>query len=332
MKPMSDPVLEKYYQDLLTKPNGEYFVDMFKTVERMLREVDDVGDIRLVNMAMKELRYGLKVFSKYQDIPKVSIFGSARTAPTAPEYHSAKEFGRLMAEKNYMIITGAGGGIMQAGMEGAGREKSIGLNIHLPFEQQSNPVIHDDAKLITFKYFFTRKLFFLKASNAVAYFPGGFGTQDEAFEALTLLQTGKQSPLPILLIDHPGGEYWKSWDHFIRKQFSEKGYISPHDHNLYFLTDDIQKAVQYIDRFYAVYHSSRFVKDLFCIRLKTALTPAKIDHLNREFYDILTDGMFYQSPALPEENNEYPELQRLCGKINRTAVGRLMQLILALGA
>ena len=198
------------------------------------------------------------------------MFGSARTQPTRMEYQQAVDFGRKIAQAGFMVITGAGGGIMQAGHEGAGPENSFGANIRLPWEQSANPVIREDKKLITFKYFFTRKLIFIRHSDAIALFPGGFGTMDEGYEALTLMQTGKSQLMPLVLIDRPGGTYWKTWDKHVREHLLRDQLISPDDLNLYQITDDADQAVKIITRFYRNFHSSRFVKDLFVIRLKHA--------------------------------------------------------------
>jgi uncharacterized protein (TIGR00730 family) len=230
-----------------------------------------------------------------------------------------------------MVITGAGPGVMQAGHEGAGLENSIGLNIHLPFEQEANPIIGKDPKLITFHYFFTRKLFFLKETNAAIYLPGGFGTMDEAFEVLTLIQTGKQSPLPIIFLDKPKGHFWKNWQKFIEGQLLNSGYISPEDFSLYLITDNLEEAVQYIDDFYKNYHSARYVKDDMVIRLKQPLSEAKLEEINRNFDRILLEGKWSQGSMRPEEQNFYPELPRLIGKFNRKDIGVLHQMIFKLG-
>ena len=228
-----------------------------------------------------------------------------------------------------MVITGAGGGIMQAGNEGAGKENSFGLNIRLPFEQGANSAIAGDDKLIDFKYFFTRKLFFLKESDAIALFPGGFGTQDEAFETLTLCQTGKYGPVPLVLIDRPGGDYWSSWNDYICSQLKNNGLISPEDPSLYTVTDDLDTACQTIKDFYRVYHSSRYVGKLFVMRLKTELSEAAVEQLNEEFSDILSKGKITKSEALAAERRDLEtiDLPRLTFYFNQKSLGRLHQLI-----
>lgn len=309
----------------------KYFIDMFQTLFKVLKEETESADLHVMNFALKELRYGFKVFEKYKSFPKVSVFGSARISDKAPEYQIAKELGARLAQKGNMVITGAGPGVMQAGHEGAGIDHSIGLNIHLPFEQEANPIIGNDPKLITFHYFFTRKLFFLKETNAVVYLPGGFGTMDEAFEVLTLIQTGKQSPIPIIFLDKPKGHFWKNWQKFIETQLLMSGYISPEDFSLYLITDRLDEAIQYIDDFYKNYHSARYVKDEMVIRLKKPLSETQLNEINRSFDRILLEGKWAQSAMLPEEQNAYPDLPRLIGKFNRKEIGILHQMIFKLG-
>src|SRR5436190_19590956 len=208
---------------------------------------------------MRELRYCFKVFAGYLGKRKAIVFGSACTPPEHPAFKVAVEFGRQIVEAGWMVITGAGHGIMEAGHVGAGREHSFGLNILLPFEQSANPVVHGDPKLMTLRYFFTRKLLFIKESDAVVLFPGGFGTQDEAFEALTLVQTGKSHIFPIVLVDEPGGTYWQAWQRFIESELLDRGYLSPADRFLYTVTDSVEEAVRTVTGFYRVYHSMRYV-------------------------------------------------------------------------
>src|SRR6185295_3772622 len=228
-----------------------------------------------------------RLFAPYADKRKVTIFGSARTAPTKLEYQQAVEFGRKIVQAGFMVITGAGPGIMQAGHEGAGPENSFGVNIRLPWEQTANPVIREDKKLVTFKYFFTRKLIFIRHSDAIALFPGGFGTMDEGYEAITLMQTGKSQLMPLVLVDRPGGTYWKTWDKHIREHLLRDKLISPDDLNLYQITDSTDEAVKIVSRFYRNFHSTRFVKDLFIIRMKHAPTETALEALNEDFGDII---------------------------------------------
>jgi hypothetical protein len=269
-----------------------------------------------------------KTFYPYRHIRKIAIFGSARTSPNAEEYALAVDFARCVTQQGFMVITGAGGGIMQAGNEGAGRQHSFGLNIQLPFEQGANPFIEGDEKLIPFKYFFTRKLFFLKESDALALFPGGFGTQDEAFECITLSQTGKSSPMPLVLIDKPGGHYWHDWNDYIHKQLLQRGFISPDDPSIYTITDRVDVACEAIASFYRVFHSSRYVGNRLVLRLNTELSDQEVDILNTEFSDILLKGRIEKSHALPQEAEDMTiGMSRLVMYFNQRDLGRLYQLI-----
>src|SRR3954470_10018494 len=286
-KSVMDPELKKRIHALIESKGGGYnqesVADIIENALKLLRDVQDSGDVRVIQTAIRELCYAFKLFAPYAESRKVTIFGSARTQPTRTEYQQGVEFGRKIAEAGFMVITGAGGGIMQAGHEGAGPEKSFGANIRLPWEQGANPVIKEDKKLITFKYFFTRKLIFIRHSDAIALFPGGFGTMDEGYEALTLMQTGKSQLMPLVLIDRPGGTYWKTWDKHIREHLLRDQLISPDDLNLYHITDDTDEAVKIITRFYRNFHSSRFVKDTFVIRLKHAPSESAIEAMNEDF-------------------------------------------------
>jgi hypothetical protein len=294
------------------------------------READRL-DWKILNYALQDMEKGFQMFYPYRHVRKVAIFGSARIAPTLPTYQMAASFARSIAAQGFMVITGAGGGIMQAGNEGAGPESSFGLNIQLPFEQGANPVMHNDPKLLDFKYFFTRKLFFLRESDALALFPGGFGTQDEAFEALTLVQTGKANPLPLVLIDSPGGDYWQNWDRYIQDQLLAARLISPDDRSLYTITDDIDVACEAIANFYRVFHSCRFVGDKFVMRLKSPLPEDVVDYLNQEFSDILVKGKIESSTALAaEKGHETESLPRLVMYFNHRDFGRLYQMIRAI--
>lgn len=309
--------------------NADLVADIIETALRLLRDVEHRGDVRVIQTAVRELRLAFKLFAPYADRRKVTIFGSARTDPSRPEYQQAVEFGRLMAEAGYMVITGAGGGIMQAGHEGAGPEMSFGANIRLPWEQAANPVIKKDAKLITFRYFFTRKLTFIRHSDAVALFPGGFGTLDEGYEALTLMQTGKSRLMPLVLIDRPGGEFWKIWDRYIRDHLLGNGLISPEDLNLYQITDRPEQAVKWITRFYRNYHSSRFVGDRLVIRLQHRPSDTALAALNEDFADIITGDPVRVVPPTQEEreDEDFVELPRIAFGFDRKSYGRLREMI-----
>ncbi len=275
------------------------------------------------------MEQGFQKFYPYRHTRKIAIFGSARTSPQQAEYQLAADFARCIPQAGFMVITGAGGGIMQAGNEGAGRDNSFGLNIRLPFEQGANSAINGDDNLIDFKYFFTRKLFYLKESDAIALFPGGFGTQDEAFETLTLCQTGKYGPVPLVLVDKPGGDYWHSWNNYICQQLKDNGLISPDDPSLYTITDNLDVACKTIKDFYRVYHSSRYVGKLLVMRLKLELSDAAVESLNQEFSDLLVEGKINKSGVLPEEvkDLESATLPRLTFHFNQKNLGRLYQLI-----
>ncbi|MHB8957408.1 MAG: LOG family protein [Pirellulaceae bacterium] len=287
------------------------------------------GDLKILSRALRELRYAFKVFSPYRRHRKVTIFGSARTLPDEPSYIQAMNFGQAMAAHEWLVVTGAANGIMEAGHRGAGREHSMGLNILLPFESEANSFIAGDPKLVHMKYFFTRKLMFVKECDAIACFPGGFGTLDEALEVLTLLQTGKRDLAPVVLVDAAGGTYWQALDHFIRHHLLARGMISEEDLHLYKVTDRYEEAVDEILRFYHEYHSMRYVGHQLVLRLQHELTPALLELINERFSDILLKGRFNSSKALPAERDE-PELghlSRLVFTFNRRNLGRLRALI-----
>jgi uncharacterized protein (TIGR00730 family) len=310
------------------EPAAQYVRELMVTAIRLLEDRTPIADIRLLNAEVRELRYAFRIFARFRGIRKVTAFGSARTAETDPVYRQAEEFARRIADGGYMVITGAGGGIMRACQAGAGRERSFGVNIRLPFEQRPNEFIGDDPKLMTFKYFFTRKLLFVKEADAVALFPGGFGTLDEAYECLTLMQTGKAAPMPIVFVDAPGGTYWNTWRDFVRDCLLHRNLISEEDLSLYRVTDDVDVAVDEIRRFYNVYHSSRYVGERLVVRLARPLRDDVLERLHTDFADLLTSGRFQLTPALvEEERDETMDLPRLVFHFNRTNFGRLRQMI-----
>jgi hypothetical protein len=300
-----------------------------ETADKLVRDHASRGDVKLLSTALKELRYCFKVFAAYREHRKVTVFGSARLKADHPSYQQAVEFGRRMAESGFMVITGAAHGIMEAGHVGAGREQSIGINIMLPFEQSANPVITGDPKLMHLKYFFTRKLMFVKECDGIALFPGGFGTHDEGFEVLTLIQTGKSHMFPIVMVDEPGGDYWKQWDQFIRNCLLDRHLISPADTSLYRVTDSVDDAVNEVLNFYRVYHSMRYVKNELVLRLRQRPSPNLLDRLNSEFADLLERGTISTSEALAVEVNEphLINLPRLRLWFDRKSLGRLRQMI-----
>lgn len=308
--------------------------EMIVSALRLTRENDDRGDIKLINAALKELRYSMGVFAPYKDTRKLSIFGSARTPTDHPNYQAAVQLGAAIAERGWMVITGAGPGIMAAGVEGAGSEDSFGVGITLPFEEKAAATIAEDPKLMMFKYFFTRKLTFMKESHGYALLPGGFGTMDESFELLTLLQTGKTVPAPVVLLDAPGGDYWHGWYEFVTKQLLTDGLISADDMNLVKLTDSVDEAVEEICNFYRNYHSIRFVGRRLVIRLNHVPTPELLESLNTEFADIMVTGAFEAIDATAPEirDDDMVDLHRIAFEFNRRHFARLRQLIDAVNA
>lgn len=308
----------------------DYWIEsLHRTADRLAEDRASRGDLKLLARSLRELRYALKTFQPYRRRRKVTIFGSARTLPSEETYKLAKEFSAQIAAHDWMVITGAGPGIMAAGHEGAGREASMGLNITLPFEQSSNEFIEGDPKLVTLRYFFTRKLMFVKECSAVVCLPGGFGTLDETLEVLTLMQTGKQPLLPLVLLDDPAGSYWKHLDRFFRDGLLQAGLISGEDTHLYHMTDSVDDACREVLNFYRVYHSMRYVRHRLVIRLNYPLPADRIAQMNEEFDNLLTEGSIEAIAALPEEKNEpeIAELPRLTLHFNRRNFGRLRQLI-----
>ena len=307
----------------------EFIREIKETADKLARDDASRGDIKLLSVALKELRYSFKVFSAYRNRRKVTVFGSARTLPDNPSFLQAVEFGRRIVEEGYMIVTGAGNGIMEAGHLGSGRANSLGLNIMLPFEQSANTVIMGDDKLITHRYFFTRKLMFVKETDAVVLFPGGFGTMDEGFEALTLVQTGKSHLFPIVCVDEPGGTFWKNWQRFIETELLAKRLISPDDMHLYKITESVEEAIAEIKNFHRVYHSMRYVKGDLIIRMQQPLTEALLQEIRRDFQDIVVKGTFEPSGADPAEANDAPTLHlpRIRFRFDRRNAGRLRLLV-----
>lgn len=303
--------------------------EMRGTIDRLERDVAARGDLKLLSRALRELRYAFQVFRPYRLTRKVSVFGSARTPSDHPDYLLAVEFGRRMASAGWLVVTGAGGGIMEGAHVGAGQSMSMGVNILLPFEQEANYVITGDQKLVTFRYFFTRKLMFVKEVQAVVLFPGGFGTQDELFEILTLLQTGKRDLLPIVLVDSPDGGYWSAWLDYVRTQLLARKLISPEDLSLFRLTTHLDEAVGEIVRFYSVYDSMRYIRDRLVLRLRAAPDEQLLERLNREFANIVVRGKIERVEAHPHEYEDahVRHLYRIAFHFNRRDAGRLRQMI-----
>ncbi len=304
-----------------------FYQQMLTTVLKLHEDGAPTGDLKITNTALKELRYAYKVFAPYRATRKVTVFGSARTPATEAAAAIARLFGRRMVEEGWMVVTGAGAGIMGAAQEGAGGEQSFGLNIRLPFEQEANPWIASDPKLITFKYFFTRKLFLLKEASGVALFSGGFGTMDEAFELLTVMQTGKATIVPMVLLEAGSQPYWRPWDEFVRGTLAAQRLIDPRDRAFYRIVNTVEEAVDELKGFYRVFHSARIVSDNVVFRLNRALADEQVSEIQRRFEDILK-GPVVQAPGpVLKELNEFPELPRLILPFNRTSYARLRELI-----
>lgn len=306
--------------------DGRLIRDLLLTTLKLVTDDRDTGELKLLTSALKEMRHAYRVFADYADPHKISIFGSARTQPDHPDYQTAVQFSRLMAERGWLVITGAGDGIMKAGHEGPGREASFGLAIRLPFETTANTVIAGDEKLIRFRYFFTRKLMFLSQCEAVAVFPGGFGTQDELFEALTLVQTGKGAMIPIVMIEGPGSNYWNHWDRYIREELLRGGFISPEDTSLYYLARTPEDAADHVCHFYSNYHSSRYVEDDLVIRVKRRLSDEHLQRLNDEFGVLVKAGRIHHRGPY-EVEDEHLELPRIAFTHTRRSYGLVRRLI-----
>jgi len=311
---------------------ADYVRQMLVTGLGLLGDDSSTGDLKLLNSTLKELRHAFRVFAPWAHMRKVAVFGSARTAPDHPDFEQARLFAERMVESGWMVITGAGDGIMGAAQGGAGRAASFGVNIRLPFEQHANAVIAGDPKLINFRYFFSRKLAFVKNSHAIALFPGGFGTHDEGFEALTLIQTGKSEMLPVVFVDAPGGSYWRDWQEYLHSHLLGRHLISEEDLSLFMVTDSVTDAVAEVTGFYRNYHSSRYVREWLVIRVREAPSTAALAGLNDEFADMVAEGVIEVRGALPEEGGEADPFPRVLLRFDRKQMGRLRQLIDRLNA
>ena len=331
-RPDVDAAIEALVALRADHPDVEFAQQMVVTAMKYLDSGASRGDIRLAATALREMRYATKIFSPFAHVRKATMFGSARIGPEDPSYRMAVEFSRRIADAGWMIITGAGPGIMQAGNEGAGRTRSFGVNIRLPFEQSANPAVLGSPNLITFKYFFARKLFFLKQSHAIVLFPGGFGTLDEGAEALTLIQTGKTSPVPVVMLDPPGVDYWRNVHRFFEKDLLGRGLVSPGDLDLYLVTDSVERAVEEVLGFYRNYHSSRHLHDAFLVRMHRAPSPDQLAALDRDFRDLLMGGRGgFEVVAGRARGEEPPDPSsppwRLVFPFDRRSQGKLRALI-----
>ncbi len=329
------PDLNEKIEDLVdaaqregTNPeDAELVRQLLTTGVHLLRDETSRAELKLVNSALKELRHAFRVFSPYSELRKVAVFGSARTPSDHPDYLHAHAFAEEIVRAGWMVITGAGDGIMGAAQGGAGRAASFGVNIRLPFEQNANETIAGDSKLINFRYFFTRKVVFVKEAHAIVLFPGGFGTHDEGFEALTLIQTGKSEMVPIVFLDEPGGNYWRDWLDYVETHLTERGLINPEDMNFFRVTDSVEEAVAEIEGFYRNYHSSRFVGGRLILRVHVAPTNGQLEALNEEFSGLLDSGRIERSEPLAEEDGEVAHLPRLRLHFDRKKAGLLRGLI-----
>ncbi|MEO8456784.1 MAG: LOG family protein [Chloroflexota bacterium] len=310
-------------------PNADLIEEIVTTGFRLVRDKAARGEVKLINSAVKEFAYAFRVFSKWRDYRKISIFGSARTAPTEAVYNYTRDFAKGMAERNWMVITGAGAGIMAAGHEGAGAEHSFGASIRLPLESEPNTYIQGNAKLINFKYFFTRKVTFIKESDAFALLPGGFGTMDEAFELLTLMQTGKSDLHPIVLLEEPGSTYWHAWLKFLEEELLTRKLISRDDFSLVCHAGSIEEAIEEVTGFYRNYQSQRWVDGILILRLLRLPPNEEIERLAVAFADIIGPRGIRPVEAHEHEKEEHDnvELVRLAVDFNREGVGRLRRLI-----
>ncbi len=334
---IGDPVLEEKVNELVEaagadSTNADLIGEIVTTALKLHRDAADRGDLKLLNTALKEMRYSMLVFSRHREIPKVTIFGSARTEAHDPNYQLAVEFAGIMAnDRAWGVITGAGPGIMEAGNKGAGLDASFGVNIRLPFESDANPHIEND-RVINFKYFFTRKLGFVKESHAFALFPGGFGTMDETFELLTLIQTGKSDLHPIVLLESEGNSYWEEWQRFVQDDLVANGMIGVDDLNLYRITSNPVEAADEICRFYANYQSQRYVKGILVLRMNQAPDEPQLQRLNEDFSDIVVDGEIHVIPATEAEiaDADSVDAERVALHFDRRSFGRLRKLIDAL--
>lgn len=332
-----DPAIQRQLGEMITAVSGvdeqayehRLVRDLMTAALKLIPDGRGTGELKLISAAVKELRYAYRVFGQYPGVRKVTIFGSARTPATHPDYAAAVDFSRLMAQRKWMAITGAGDGIMKAGHEGPGREASFGVAIRLPFETSANTVIAGDQKLINFRYFFTRKLMFLSQCDAVAVYPGGFGTMDEVYEVLTLVQTGKSSMIPIVLLEGEGIRYWDEWHEFVTEKLLGHRMINDEDRSLYKICRTAAEGVEEIERFYRVYHSSRYVRDDLIIRMNYAISDEDVAAINDEFAVLVKSGRIVQCGPYPEESDhlDMPRLAFTHSRYHFALVRRLIDRI-----
>ena len=331
-KTYGDDDVDRILTDVLSIVGNDHNDDLVRSMLVTVLDMDESDidrlELKIANQTLAEMLNAWRIFSPFDERAKVTVFGSARTKPDHPDYRLAVDFGREMADRDWMAITGAGPGIMQAGIEGSGRENAFGVNIVLPFEQEANPAIAGDDKLASFRYFFTRKLTFMKETDAFALLPGGFGTLDETFELLTLVQTGKSNPVPIVMLDHHESTYWSAWQRFVESELGDRNMISSHDTDLYLHTHDPVEAADYICSYYSSYHSMRYVGDRLVVRMRHQLDEAAIAALNDEFADILAGGSIEAIEATKAErrDNDRLDLHRVGFRFNNRSFARLVSL------
>jgi uncharacterized protein (TIGR00730 family) len=324
-----DAAIAALVEQIGPSDDADLIFELLATSALLGRDRADRGDLKIANSALKELRHAFHVFEPFRTSRKVAIFGSARTRRDDPLYEQARRLAGAMAAQDWMVITGAGPGIMEAGIEGAGPDNAFGVSIRLPFESPNAQFVADDPKLLRFRYFFTRKVTFIKESHGFVLLPGGYGTMDEGFELLTLLQTGKAPPAPIVLLDVPGATYWDGWKAFVEEELLEPGYLSPHDLCFVKITDDVNAVVDEVVGFYSNYQSLRFVAGRLVLRMRKAPDDAEVEALNREFADLLTRGRIERIDATPPEvdDGDALDLERLLVPFDRRNYARLRELI-----
>lgn len=308
--------------------NREFIRQLFTTIVKLYLDEADERDLYLANVTLKELRHIFRVFAKYRHVRKVVIFGSHKTPQNSLEYKQAKEFSEKIVKAGYMVITGGGGGVMEAGNCGA-KDKGFAIKIKLPLEAEPNVFVKKGEQLVNVHYFFTRKLAFIKESDATVLFPGGFGTHDEGFEVLTLLQTGKTIPRPIVMIEPKGSSYWSNWLKFVTNELLKDGYVTKDDFSLFKIVKTADEAVKEISSFYHAYHSIKYGKPLSVIRLNFQLPENKLKELSKKYNDILISGEIRPSGPLPSEvrAKELLHLPRISLHFNMKSYNRLVALI-----
>ncbi len=326
---MTTPEIDQLLDNMDLGRNRRLGAQLIDSALALLADQPNILDLKIASAALAEMREAFKMFAPFHDIPKVTIFGSARTQMADPLYVHAREVASRLAAAGWMVVTGAGPGIMQAGMEGAGRDMSIGVSIRLPFEQGANPVIAGDVKYVSMKYFFTRKLMLVKESKGFVCLPGGFGTLDETFELLTLTQTGKGLPVPIVFLNTPGDPYWETVHDFVGRQLVERGLVSPADNDLYLVTDDCEAAVDEVIGFYRNYDSIRYVGQLAVVRMKRAPTDVQLAALNDRFGHLCVDGKIVRAAPFEPERKEKDKLDlaRIAFTFVRHSYGDVRDLI-----